>query len=283
MSDTLHSGQPSDFDEDLLNALIHADPHQTTRELASELGCDHATIVQHLQSMGKVQKLGVWVAHVLTQDNKNQRVTICASLLARQQHQSFLTPIITGNEKWCLCVNFKQRKEWLSLDKQATRRAKPDLHPHKTMSCIWWHMEGIVHYELLERNLTVTAERYCQQLRRLEEAIQPKNAQGQRHGVILHHDNARSHTGNMRKGAIQELDWGSLPDLSNFLDLARSHYYFFCSLSNNLRGVSFNNNAELQNWLNNFLTDNPADFFKRGIENPTEHWEAVMNNGGEYD
>jgi hypothetical protein len=25
-------------------------------------------------------------------------------------------------------------------------------------------MERIVHYELLERNLTVTAERYCQQL-----------------------------------------------------------------------------------------------------------------------
>jgi hypothetical protein len=36
----------------------------------------------------------------------------------------------------------------------------------------WWDMERIVHYELLERNLTVTAERYCQQLRRLEEAIQ---------------------------------------------------------------------------------------------------------------
>jgi hypothetical protein len=35
-------------------------------------------------------------------------------------------------------------------------------------------MEGVIHYELLVRNLTVTAERYCQQLRRLEEAIQQK-------------------------------------------------------------------------------------------------------------
>jgi hypothetical protein len=39
---------------------------------------------------------------------------------------------------------------------------------------IWWGMEEIIHYELLERNLTVTAERYYQQLRRLEEAIQQK-------------------------------------------------------------------------------------------------------------
>jgi hypothetical protein len=26
----------------------------------------------------------------------------------------------------------------------------------------------------------------------------------------------------------------------------------------------------------------PADFFKRGIENLRELWEAVVNNGGEY-
>jgi hypothetical protein len=35
-------------------------------------------------------------------------------------------------------------------------------------------MEGIIHYELLERNLSVIAERYCQQLCRLMEAIQQK-------------------------------------------------------------------------------------------------------------
>jgi hypothetical protein len=35
-------------------------------------------------------------------------------------------------------------------------------------------MEGIVRYELIDRNLTVTAERYWQQLRCLEEAIEQK-------------------------------------------------------------------------------------------------------------
>jgi hypothetical protein len=68
------------------------------------MGCDHATIVQYLQSMGKVQMLGAWVPHILTQDNKNRRVTSCASLLTRhqlacQQHQSSLSRIVTGNEK----------------------------------------------------------------------------------------------------------------------------------------------------------------------------------------
>jgi hypothetical protein len=102
---------------------------------------------------------------------------VSPSLLARHrlalQHQSFLSRIVTGDEKWCLYVNFKQKKEWQCPDKQATSRAKPDLYPSKTMLCVWWDMEEIIHHELLDRNLTVTAER-CQQLRHLEEAIQEK-------------------------------------------------------------------------------------------------------------
>jgi hypothetical protein len=73
------------------------------------------------------------------------------------------------------------------------------------MLCIRWDMDGIIIYELLERNLTVTAERYCQQLR-LEEEIQ-QQLPGRRHGVILQHDNALPYTANMTKAAIQELNW----------------------------------------------------------------------------
>jgi histone-lysine N-methyltransferase SETMAR len=59
-------------------------------------------------------------------------------------------------------------------------------------------------------------------------------------------------------------------------------YRLFRSLSNNLRGVSFNDDAELQNWLDKFFRAKPGAFFKRGIENLPERWEAVVNNGGEY-
>jgi hypothetical protein len=136
-------------------------------------------------------------------------------------------------------------------------------------------------YELHERNPTVTAERYCQQLRRLEEAIQQKTP-GRRYGMILQHDNPRPHNANMMKAAIQELDWEILPHLPYSPDLSPSDHHLFRSLSVNLRGVSFNNAAELQNWLDEFFTAKPADFFKRGVENLPERWEVVANNGGEY-
>ena len=39
--------------------------------------------MRHLYSMGNVKKSGVWVPHALSQNHKNQRVAICAFLLAR--------------------------------------------------------------------------------------------------------------------------------------------------------------------------------------------------------
>jgi hypothetical protein len=71
----------------------------------------------------------------------------------------------------------------------------------------------------------------------------------------------------MTKAAIQELDWEILPHPPYYPDLAPSDYHLFRSLSNNLRGVSFDNDAELQNWLDEFFTAKPADIFKGGIEN----------------
>jgi hypothetical protein len=85
----------------------------------------------------------------------------------------------------------------------------------------------------------------------------------------------------MMKAAIQELDWEILPHPPYSPDLLPSDYHLFRSLSNNLRGVFFNDNAELQNWLD-FFTVKLVDFFKHGVKNLPEHWEAVVKNGGEY-
>ncbi|KFD67946.1 hypothetical protein M514_19823 [Trichuris suis] len=54
LSDSARSERPSDFDEEKLNALVHENPRQSTRELAEKIGCGHVTVSRHLLSMGKV-------------------------------------------------------------------------------------------------------------------------------------------------------------------------------------------------------------------------------------
>jgi hypothetical protein len=91
-----------------------------------------------------------------------------------------------------------------------------------------------------------------------------------------------THTAYMTKAAFQELDWDILPHPPYSPDLSPSDYHLFRSLSNNMRRVFFNNDAELQNCLDEIFTAKPADFFKRGIENLPKRWETVVNIGEEY-
>ena len=116
IDDTLRSGRPSEFDEDHLKALLKKKSRQTSRELAEKINCDQKTILSHLHSIGFAEILGVWVPHELSENNKENRLQIASQHLARHRatrghKQRFLYGIDTGDEKWCLYINMKQRKE----------------------------------------------------------------------------------------------------------------------------------------------------------------------------
>ena len=115
------SGRSSEFDEHHLKALLKEESCQTSPKLAEKMKCDQKTILNHLHSMGFAEKLGVWVPHELSENNKENRLQIASQHLARHRatrghKQCFLYRIVTGDEKWCLytCINMKQRKEWVA-------------------------------------------------------------------------------------------------------------------------------------------------------------------------
>ena len=94
----------------------------------------------------------------------------------------------------------KQRKEWVAPRDMPKLRVKPDLHPRKTMICVWWDWEGRVYWEMLERNATVNKELYIAQLHRVNEAIRLKRPHRQGQTILLH-DNARRHVAQVVKAA----------------------------------------------------------------------------------
>ena len=62
----------------------------------------------------------------------------------------------------------------------------------KKMLCIWWDQLGVVYYELLKPNETITRALYRTHLMRLSRALKEKRAYYSRHDkIILLHDNAR--------------------------------------------------------------------------------------------
>ena len=151
------------------------------------------------------------------------------------------------------------------------------------MLCIWWDIRGVVHWELLDSNLTITADIYCQQLDRLnQELVRNRPALINRKGVILQHDNARPHIARQTQQKINQLGWEVLPHPAYSPDMAPSDYHLFRSLQHHLSKKVFDNEEEIKTDISSFIASKPLEFFRRGIGNLTKRWEAVIDNEGDY-
>ena len=284
LEDQERSGRPQELDTDELEALLEEDPRQSTRELAEQLGVNNTTVLRRLQKIGKVLKVGKWVPHELSENNKIQRLNTCISNMARYKKKDFLWKIVTGDEKWIYYDNPTNKKQWLSPCQSATASPKPDIHRKKVMLCVWWDIKGIIYYELLEPKQTINAERYSQQLRRLNEKILEKRS-GPGHGnrkVILLHDNARPHVAMKTKETIIDLGWEVMSHPAYSPDLAPSHYHLFRSMEHFLRDKSFDENQNLGNQLDAYFDMKPQSFYRDGIRQLPLKWQKVIDNQGNY-
>ena len=90
----------------------------------------------------------------------DRRFFACEQLLQRQKRKSFLHRIVKGDEKLILCSNPKRRKSRRLPGHASMSSARPDIHAAKVMLCIWWDQVGVIYYELLKPNETITGERY---------------------------------------------------------------------------------------------------------------------------
>jgi len=240
-------------------------------------------VINHLHEIGKVSRAGIWVPHQLSPENLLQRVSICTSLLTREEVDPFMKRIVTGDEKWVLYINVERKNQWLSPGQKATPTPKPGLHPKKVLLCVWWDREGVVYFELLDMNQTITAEVYCQQLDKLKSALAIKRpALTNRKGVILQQDNARPHTAKDTRKKLKEFGWEILPHPPYSPDIAPSDYYLFRSLQHFTKGKNYETKEEIQTDMTDFFNDKSKEFYREGIERLPERWSKVIDNDGQY-
>ena len=138
LDDTPGSRRPTEFNEEHLKALLKEDGHQTSCELAKKW-----TVIKRWSSIILIQ----WDLPKNSEPGcltKSTKKIVFKSLLntspAIEQHtvinSAFLYQIVTGDEKWCLYINMKQRKGWVTPGDTPKPRVKQDLHPKKKMICI---------------------------------------------------------------------------------------------------------------------------------------------------
>lgn len=284
LEDKERSGAPKKSEFDDLQALLDENSCQTQEELADQLGITQQAVSIQLHAMGKIQKLGKWLPHELSEANKKARIDICHSLLVKQQRKSFLWKIVTGDEKWIFYENPKRKHSWVDKGKPSTSTPKRNIHSKKVMLCIWWDIKGVLYYELLKPNETINSERYRNQLLRLNEEIEnkrPFSGHGRR-PIKLLHDNARPHVSKVVRDTLTSLGWDVLMHPAYSPDIAPSDFHLFRGMQNALQGVHLSSIEEMRKWVDEFIASKPQQFFFDGIHQLPEKWKKVLDNNGEY-
>ena len=149
------------------------------------------------------------------------------------------------------------------------------------MLCIWWDQLGVVYYELLKPNETITGALYRTQLMRLSRVLKEKHAHYySRHDkVILLHDNARPHVAAPVKTYLETLNWEVLSHPPYSPDIAPSDYYLFRSMAHGLSEQHFTSYEDTQNWVDSWIASKDEAFFRRGIHMLPERWKKVASDG----
>lgn len=284
LSDQERENRPKKFEDTELQALLDEDNTQSQEMLAVQLGVSHPAISKRLHAMGKIQKIGKWVPHELDERQQERRRNTCEMLLARNKGKRFLHRIVTSDEKWIFFKNPKRMKSWVDPGEPATSSARPDRFGKKTMLCVWWDQKGIVYYELLKPGETVNAQRYHQQLVKINRALHDKrpNYQQSHERLIFLHDNAPAHKSTFVRNYLDALNWEVLPHPPYSPDLAPSDYHLFSSMSHALAEQHFNSYEDVRKWLDDWFASKTEDFYWQGIHNLPERWEKCVASEGQY-
>ena len=234
--------------------------------------------------MGMIQKQGNWVPYELKPSDVVRRFFACEQLLQRQNRKGFLHWIVTGDEKWVHYDNPKRRKSWGMPGHASTSTARPNIHGAKVMHCIWWYQLGVVYYELLKPNETITGDQYRTQLMPLSRALKEKRPHYKnRHDkFILQHDIARPHIARPIKTYLETLKWEVLPYPPYSPDVTPSDYHLFRSISHGLAHQHFRSYEEVKKWFDSWNASKDVSFFWDGIRQFPEIWKKVVASDGQY-
>ena len=113
--------------------MIENNRCSTTRQIAEKLNLSHTCVERHLKQLGYVNKLDIWVPYKETLIQLTKGMSICDSLLKRNETDPFLKRIITGDEIWVVYDEVVRKRSWSKRDEPTQSTSKADIHQKKVI------------------------------------------------------------------------------------------------------------------------------------------------------
>ena len=180
--------------------IIEGDARFTVRDIARKVGISLSKVHLILKKHLKVRKISArWVPHLLTDEQKRQRVKVAKKLLQMfpKYDKKQFAKVVTGEETWVHCfepVRKVSNKIWATKHSKRPIIAKRSLSTKKVLYAIF-SGEGVAIKVPVKKGKSITGKYYKDVvLKKLKKYYQKRRpATGFKH-VRLLHDNAPAHT-----------------------------------------------------------------------------------------
>lgn len=211
LSDSQRPGRPVSVSSEeniaKVRQIVAGTPNISTSTIADLVGISKETARHILEGCLKLRKVcAVWVPHLLSEDQKLQRVKCAKSMIGTIESLSvdeFLRVYATEDETWIYFTSLlpkAENKAWLPRDAPRPRIVREQLSGKKTMLLMVFTGDGKFNIHATEPGETVDSQRYVNFLHDTGEKWRKLKSSPTRMSELLwQHDNARPHCASATK------------------------------------------------------------------------------------
>ena len=235
-----------------IKEIIEGDARFTVRDIARKVGISVSTVHLILKKHLKVRKISArWVPHLLTDEQKRQRVKVAKKLLQMfpKYDKKQFANVVTGDETWVHYfepVRKVSNKIWATKHSKRPIIAKRSLSTKKILYAIFFSGEGVAIKVPVKKDKSITRKYYKDVvLKKLKTYYQKRRpATGFKH-VRLLHDNAPAHTPAIVTAFLKKEKVTVLPHPTYSPDLAPCDFFLVPKLKAFLAGRKYQSRQAL--------------------------------------
>lgn len=271
---------------DAVQKLIEEDRHVTYREIMATLSIGVKSVHTILHKYLGVRKLCArWIPHKLTDDQKKARVDWCRKMLDKFNNgaSNLVYYIVTGDESWIYAYEPERKGQstvWIFQFEENPTKVTRSRSVAKRMVACFFTKTGHVATVPLENQKTVNSAWYTSIC--LPEVFGKLRETNPNRRIILHHDNASSHTSHQTIEYLttQKIELMGHPPYSP--DLAPNDFYLFPRIKDKLRGQRFTSPEEAVEAFKNHVLELSHSDWQKCFDNWFERMHKCIDHHGEY-
>lgn len=272
-----------------VKALVKQDRRISIRQIEQTLNIGSAAAQTILHERLGLRKLSArWIPHLLTEEQKQRRVDFCKFMLDKFAGGSSksVSEIVTGDESWIYQYDPETKQQstvWVFDDEDPPTKVVRSRSVGKQMVAVFFRRSGPVAVIPLLEQRTVTAQWYCEvALPSVFQKLEDSRPGTGLRGILLHHDNASSHTAARTIDFLSRSGVQLLPHPPYSPDLAPCDYFLFPKVKNNLRGVRFESPESAVHAFESLVLSMPQEEWSECFNNWFRRMELCIQSSGTY-